>query len=534
MTQLFTARVRTGLAAAVMVAISPVIVFAQTTESAIEGEPAAVSVEEAKANPTGEEDSLEVQSLRNELRRELLDDRAASIDRWLFVLAIALTTAGLVLAFFSIVAVVAGYIGFRRFQEIETEAKRYVEEIKRNRDESDEMLRSMSAETADSEEAKQAVANVRKNPEASLIDKVIADAISLQQQGRIDDAIEKWRAIAQVVEGSDNDRAASAWFSVGYLLRDEDPEKSISFYDRAIRLNPDYSEVYNNRGIVKASLGRYEDAVADFGEAIRLKPEHIRAYNNRGNARAVLGRHKDAIADFDEAIRLKSDYTEAYYNRGIAKAALGQYKDAIADCDETIRLNPDLDVAYNNRGIAKAALGQYEDAIIDYDQAIHLNLDYAGAYNNRGAAKAALGRHEDAIADFDEAVRLKPDYTEAYRNRGNTKVELGRYTEAIADYDETIRLSPDYAKAYINRGNTKGMLGRHDEAITDFDEAIRLKPDYTEAYTGRGVAKVVLGRRDEAREDFKIAHELAQNAGNEDLAATVEKLLRELDEDESP
>ena len=65
MTLLFTARVRTGLVAAVMV--TPMIVFAQTTESAIEGEPAVVGVEEAKANPMSEEDSLEVQSLRNEV-----------------------------------------------------------------------------------------------------------------------------------------------------------------------------------------------------------------------------------------------------------------------------------------------------------------------------------------------------------------------------------------------------------------------------------------------------------------------------------
>ena len=54
--------------------------------------------------------------------------------------------------------------------------------------------------------------------EASPVDRAIADAVSLQRAGRIEEAIEKWRSIANVAEGSDNDLAARAWLSVGYLL----------------------------------------------------------------------------------------------------------------------------------------------------------------------------------------------------------------------------------------------------------------------------------------------------------------------------
>ena len=113
MTRLFTTTARTGLVAAVMVATVPMIAFTQPTEPALEGEPAAASIEEADASLTGDQGStsndtsveLEIQSRFNELRHELLDDRAAYIDRWLFVLAIALTVVAIVLAFFGIVAV---------------------------------------------------------------------------------------------------------------------------------------------------------------------------------------------------------------------------------------------------------------------------------------------------------------------------------------------------------------------------------------------------------------------------------------------
>ena len=182
--------------------------------------------DDRSANPTAD---VGMQRRFNELQSKLLDKRAAYIDRWLSVI-------GLVLTFFAIVAVVLGYIGFEQFREIENradksvekaeryaeEAKRLVEEIKTQRDEAKEMvkaIREMNAQIAVDapEKAKQVVANIRENPEASLIDKAIARAVSLQQQGKRNDAIEKWRAVAHVAEGIDNDQAATAWFSVGYL-----------------------------------------------------------------------------------------------------------------------------------------------------------------------------------------------------------------------------------------------------------------------------------------------------------------------------
>lgn len=442
MTRLFTTGVRTGLVAAVIVATVPMISFAQITEPAIESEPAAASVAEANANLTGEEGSLEVQSLRNELRRELLDDRAASIDRWLFVLAIALTVVGLVLAFFSIVAVVVGYIGFKRFQEIEAEAKnsaetaaehakaaeRHAEEAERGRDKVDAIL--LTAETAadDPDKARQAVADVLEDAEASPLDKAIASAVSLQQQGRRDEAMKKWRAIARVVEESDDELAASAWFSVGYLLQDRDPEESISAYDRAVRLNPGYTKAYNNRGVAKTVLGRYDGAIADYDQAISLEPDLAEPYTNRGNAKYELGRYDEAIADHDQAISLEPDYAEAYTNRGSAKAASGRYDEAIADYDEALHLNSDDAKAYYNRGLAKAALERHDEAIADYDQAIRLKPDWADAYTNRGIAKAALDLENEARKDFEIALELA-------RNAGNE--------DLVAQIEQLPRLLPE-------------------------------------------------------------------------------------------
>ena len=118
MIRLATALARIGLVVAAIAASVPMIAFAQANEPASESVPA--EAEEVNASPTEDEDSPDNDSRFNVLRSELLDDRAAYIDRWLAVIAIVLT-------FFGIVVAVAGVLGFRRFRGIETEAGKSVD-----------------------------------------------------------------------------------------------------------------------------------------------------------------------------------------------------------------------------------------------------------------------------------------------------------------------------------------------------------------------------------------------------------------------
>ena len=489
----------------------------------------------------------------NELRREFLDDRANGLDRWLNVVALVLT-------FFGIAIPIAGFLGYRRFQKIEEEAleavakaeesankaRDLVKEIEEKRDKADEFLQTMTAEEAANNPAtKEQAEAVSKDPNASLLDRAVARAISLQKEGKTEEAIKIWKGIAYTTEEIDHERAASAWFSVGYLLFEQGDylalqkgsaegnksnlEAVISVYDRAIQLKPDFIVAYNCRGIAHAVLGKYQDAITDFTAAIRLKPDYAEAYNIRGFTYYKWGKYQNAITDYGVAVRLKPDYAEAYYNRGVAWDVLDQYQNSIVDYGEAIRLKPDHAVAYNNRGIANGKLGQYQASIVDFNEAIRLKPDHVEAYGNRGIAKAKLGEYEDAIADYDAAIRLKPDYVEAYHNRGIANGKLGRYQVSIADFNETIRLNPGHALAYSNRGIAKAELGEYQDALVDFDESIRLNPDDAEVYYNRGLANAKLGRIAKARADFEKARELAKQAGDEKTVSVAEENLRALD-----
>lgn len=111
---------------------------------------------------------------------------------------------------------------------------------------------------------------------------------------------------------------------------------------KAIELNPNFAEAYNNRGIAYRKEGDYDHAIDDYTKAIELKPDFAKAYNNRGNAYSDKGDYTRAIADYTKAIKLKPDFASAHNNRGTAYLKKGDYTRANADHTKTKHLKKAL------------------------------------------------------------------------------------------------------------------------------------------------------------------------------------------------
>lgn len=67
---------------------------------------------------------------------------------------------------------------------------------------------------------------------------------------------------------------------------------------------PQEPTVYFLKGTLLVSGGKYEEALKEFDKAIEINPNYAEAYNNKGLALFKLGRFKDAIKEIDKAIKL--------------------------------------------------------------------------------------------------------------------------------------------------------------------------------------------------------------------------------------
>lgn len=87
-------------------------------------------------------------------------------------------------------------------------------------------------------------------------------------------------------------------------------ELAIQDFTEAIRMKPDYSTAFYNRGLTHTKLENYDEAISDFTSAISLVPEHQGAHVWRALSYTLLGRDPEAEADVTRAIELGVDPDE--------------------------------------------------------------------------------------------------------------------------------------------------------------------------------------------------------------------------------
>ena len=184
--------------------------------------------------------------------------------------------------------------------------------------------------------------------------------------------------------------------------------------------------------------------MASYNRAIELNPNYEQAWNNQGFALQELGRLDEAMASYNRAIELNPNYAEAWSNRGVILAEKKYFGEAMTSYNRAIELNPSLAQTWSNQGISLKELGRLSEAMTSCNKAIEVNPNYAEAWSNRGVILAEKKHFDEAISSYNKAIELNPNSAEAWLNLGNSLVELRRIDEAISSYNKALDISPNF------------------------------------------------------------------------------------------
>ena len=86
--------------------------------------------------------------------------------------------------------------------------------------------------------------------------------------------------------------------------------------------NIDAIKAYNN-GSELASLGKFQDALAETEKALSIQPNFTLALTQKAGILNVMGKYQDALNAADAAIAGNSNISEAWVNRQTPRCTLG-------------------------------------------------------------------------------------------------------------------------------------------------------------------------------------------------------------------
>ncbi|MBD1943261.1 GUN4 domain-containing protein [Coleofasciculus sp. FACHB-712] len=160
-----------------------------------------------------------------------------------------------------------------------------------------------------------------------------------------------------------------------YLETEEELQKAIDLYDKAICLNRGLALAWNNKGYVLNHLEKYEEALPALIQAIQIDQTLIIAFNNLGDALQSLGRNEEAIAAYEESIKLASVNYQAWWGKGTCLYNLQRYQEAIAVGEKLVELDSENFLGWYTKAVCHALLGDDKLAIENLREAVKIDSD---------------------------------------------------------------------------------------------------------------------------------------------------------------
>ena len=125
-------------------------------------------------------------------------------------------------------------------------------------------------------------------------------------------------------------------------------DSAINYFEEAIRLNPHFSEAYNNLGNTKKRVGKIDEAINCFEKAIQLKENNIQAYFNLANIYKENKYFKELIKIYEKILSFNQNDTKTLYNLGSAYLFLGDISKGKYYFEKIIKINKNHIPSYRN------------------------------------------------------------------------------------------------------------------------------------------------------------------------------------------
>jgi len=229
-------------------------------------------------------------------------------------------------------------------------------------------------------------------------------------------------------------------------------DAAIGLFNRAVELDPNYAETYNNLGYVYFIKGDMDFAEEYFKKALEADPGHesaranleivarqkkimkVNDLNARGIRKGLEGDMDGAAVLFEEAIAVDPANAESYNNMGY----LYSLKEDYARAESYFKKALEMDPAHARAGANLAEVSRLR------------RLKTAVALNEQGREKGIAGDIDGAILLFEKAVEAAPGYADTYNNLGYEYYLKGDGAAAESYFRKALELDPYHAGAETN------------------------------------------------------------------------------------
>jgi len=292
-------------------------------------------------------------------------------------------------------------------------------------------------------------------------------------------------------------------YSVGWLLNygRGDAAGAISFYERAVQLDPDFAMAYAALGQAYSNQYEHGRAAQYLRKAYALRErvsEREKFYIESRYQRLVTGNLAKARLANQEWSQLYPRDAVPLTSLALIDRYLGQYPRALVEAEQALRLSPDSAQSYANLALGYLTLGRPDEAKDVAADALAKNLDspllrlnrYLVAYLRKDSEAAdALEAWSVGQAGVEDRFLEHKSLQYAYAGQRGKALELMQRAVGVALRSSAKETAAGYESAW---SVYEAMIGNRTEAGQHAAAALDLSDDRDTSY-GAALALALVG-----------------------------------------
>ncbi|MFZ2727599.1 MAG: tetratricopeptide repeat protein [Methylococcaceae bacterium] len=231
-----------------------------------------------------------------------------------------------------------------------------------------------------------------------------------------------------------------------FLCQQGDSNTGIALIEKALILNPNYVEAYNNLAEVYKWQHNDAQAIIYYQKALQINPHYQVVLYNLAFLLQKHSKLDEAIGYYRQVVALNPKHLNAYYNLATLLQHQQKLDEAINCYQQLLESNPNHAQSYNNLAVILQQQNKLTQAISYYKQAIVLKPDYADAYYNYSVALQQQNKLEQAVYYCQKAMTLNPDNKNAQWNMAFLQLLQADYARGWQNYESRYEVIEEHIK----------------------------------------------------------------------------------------
>lgn len=116
---------------------------------------------------------------------------------------------------------------------------------------------------------------------------------------------------------SDNDKAIDEYNEGIIFFKKEDYAKALPYFEKAVKIDPEFVFAWDNIGVCNRRLGNYDEALKAYTKSLKYDPKSLTALQNIPLVYVAKKDYKKAIDAYGDLAKVDKENPETYYGIGL-------------------------------------------------------------------------------------------------------------------------------------------------------------------------------------------------------------------------